>query len=1293
MTNADWKKTLAVFLAGFASVASATWKIDGTLSKEDYEMDKDHPGLPKVFSGLVAPGLLVQTRMAAYRTSSSVVVEEVPPGLKMPTGGKKSFARSFRIYSVGESVRVSSVLETTFTFGTDQSYVMKVEHMADRPNLVCTCTDKCLEVPLVSLPAEFLFTATARGEAELMVRGLGDSSLHSMRFPAPRFEWGKTRPIGVRTVFRSQEPGKAAEIILDELRTGTAVEESRTAFPVRLDPAKTFDPARAGWKMVFEDEFEGTALDEDKWTVRDGHPELVKVGNGELRIGCDFIPGATAQASSNLCTTTLRSRQAYRFGYFEARVKFTRQNGWWAAFWLYGIRNANPFTEGFEIDIFEDFYTRRRDPSGKLFNKIDHNLHLYCGSMKALKSWNYNSEVPGSLDEWYDVGCKWTPFEISYYINGRLVSSHAWHSSWDSVTFDAFSHGCGTVPLHLMLSGEIMKSAWNSDTQDITGCRFPDWYHVDRVRVWEYPETGARAPRVSWAAASTTNAEAEIGSELAFAADVSASEETRSPIGTVYLFDSGYPLQCRTEPPYDFKVPFDEAYYRTTRYMEPGRQNKAPSFDVPHAFQLFAQDADGRVGFSEPIVIRPTAKREVDPPLAFRARQCEVHRRDARDPALLPEADEFVFQDGCVVPSEDFADYLRTSMGVRARVSEKDRGVIDMRLSDKLRDREYTVAVEKDGVTIRARDKRSAAQALYHLEDLMNLRRAPYLKIGEERRRMRFSPRIVVGGYNGRKETFPDGYLAAMAHAGFDAIMTSVRPGECKTNLIDRALRWGIDTYFGGETIQARKHPDDPASDAELARTYGRVAKTHPRAKGFLFVPECNFFESRDPRVSSRDRKTDEKGRALPSPSRFPCKDYPQWLAKIERTIRAEIPDADIVFWTYNFYTAPEEDRFAFIDGVSATTKINVSFALGPGLEHQTRVGLCTSVDDYSIGTAGPSRLFCAEAAHVHARGNGLWTMCNTAGRTWDVGTCPYVPVPHQWKIRFDALVKAQEGWGLSGLIESWEYGYIPNFIAELAKESFTEGGLPFDEHLRKIAVRDFGERHADEVVAVWKSLSEAICDYVASSQNQYGPFRVGPAYPFNALGPFLAKGDPKGWPGFKSWICNPNYGWWIPWGGGAQTRQPLDAKRHRQEVELFRGAGAKFLSGATRLRAFADELAGDRRVRARRESGVAAYIGRSFLTAANVKDAAIEELVTVDPKSTAEKKDEAVRKIHALAGDEYANALAARDLLLEDSRLGWIDEGMNYIGGVDRIDWKLRHMEDLYGLDVTKPTDGDVRR
>ena len=169
-----------------------------------------------------------------------------------------------------------------------------------------------------------------------------------------------------------------------------------------------------------------------------------------------------------------------------------------------------------------------------------------------------------------------------------------------------------------------------------------------------------------------------------------------------------------------------------------------------------------------------------------------------------------------------------------------------------------------------------------------------------------------------------------------------------------------------------------------------------------------------------------------------------------------------------------------------------------PGLDMKTVGG--------GVGKA-IGRMFAGEAGVVSRRGIRLTTMANTGGRTWDCGVTPFVPVPDRWLDRHRALRDAHRRWNLAGLMESHHYGFQPNFIAEIAKASFTEESddASVRETLRGIAARDFGCANVEAVLDAWHDWSEAFRFHSARYFDQGGPLRIGPTF---AL---VLPGDP--WP------------------------------------------------------------------------------------------------------------------------------------------------------------------------------------
>ena len=274
---------------------------------------------------------------------------------------------------------------------------------------------------------------------------------------------------------------------------------------------------------------------------------------------------------------------------------------------------------------------------------------------------------------------------------------------------------------------------------------------------------------------------------------------------------------------------------------------------------------------------------------------------------------------------------------------------------------------------------------------------------------------------------------------------------------------------------------------------------------------------------------------------------------------------------------------------------------------------------------------------------------------------------------RWRGLVAAHDKWGLSGIMENHHFGWWPGFIAELEGESYVKGGIPFDRHLRMIAARDFGEANADAAIAVWKTWSDDASDYVPTDCNQYGTFRIGPAYPFTFGHGVVARMDFPGKRYASNWpagICRMDY---LKEGYVPQlTPERMDDEYFRKEIELLEPMAEHYEAGARTFAAMAAGLEGRRRVCALEMSNLAGYFAACCRTAVNVKRGAI----------AFRANDKAA--LLAAARAEYANAKSALKFVEADSRLGW-EPSMEYCGGPEQIRWKLALMETHYGKENLK--------
>lgn len=685
----------------------------------------------------------------------------------------------------------------------------------------------------------------------------------------------------------------------------------------------------------------------------------------------------------------------------------------------------------------------------------------------------------------------------------------------------------------------------------------------------------------------------------------------------------------------------------------------------------------------------------------FREFLSKTHLPDRRDPDARPNENELEI-DGSwriavpdqaarlvVAAAKDLQDYFFTSMGVSLTIQ---RGDLDcdgkrIQLSNKNSDensRSYAIDYVENGVNVIGESPRGTAQGCYYLEDLMNLREAPFLEISEKpvRREPLFSPRMIHSGWG--IDEFPDAHLNAIAHAGFDTILLFTKDlnkttrGQLDFNdLIRRADEFGLDVYIYSY-LNSFKHPDDPDADEFFDAEYGKIFKHCPGAKGLILVGESCQFPTKDPnangRMSSYDNG-DNQGIADPRPwsSCWPCEDYPRWLEAVKKAVRRYQPELDVVFWSYNWGRAPEEPRIKLINALKPDVSFLVTFEMFEPVKKENYTAI---VPDYTITSVGPGGYFTSEAEAAAKRGLRLYTMSNTGGMTWDMGVVPYIPVPQQWFKRYANLHAAKEKWGLTGLMDSHHYGWWPSPVCECAKWSFWSPNEDLDDMLRKIARRDFGEEAADLVVKAWAAWSDAIAMYTPGFDDQAGPLRVGPAYPLifhPCLYPHTEQkmkfpDDPAAH--FGARILHPLYN------PEHIYRHSACGRRIHAEIPILEraletwGKGNRFMDEALAL------CPERKRGNAEKIVGVGKFFGHGLRTMFHVKRWWIlNKRLEIEPDM--DKANAIMDELEAIARDETRNVEESIPLAEADSRLGW-EPSMEYMADKWHLEWKLRQLRNL---------------
>lgn len=687
-----------------------------------------------------------------------------------------------------------------------------------------------------------------------------------------------------------------------------------------------------------------------------------------------------------------------------------------------------------------------------------------------------------------------------------------------------------------------------------------------------------------------------------------------------------------------------------------------------------------------------TQKREYN--YEFRKRLLRVHRnrlnptrnrRQGREirisekwQILIPQnASEYLFR-----VAQDLQDYFAVSLGLALLLKRSahlsgsaEHPAIVIATQAELPEpgeplttpRSFCLSATRNCVQLRGADERGAAQACYHLEDLLNLRQAPFLSPQKITRAPLFSPRMVHSGWG--IDQFPDQHLNAIAHAGMDAILVFVKDVNITTTgfldfnyTINRAAAFGLDVYFYSY-IKSRRHPEDADAVQFYENTYGRLIQACPGVKGVVFVGESCEFPSRDERSKGRLRldpvPPGQENDPRPFPGWWPCRDYPQWLALVKGIMRKYNPDLDVVFWTYNWGWAPTEDRLALIRNLPRDISLEVTFEMFENIE---KGGIPTRCVDYTASFAGPGQYFRTEAQTAKERGIPLYAMANTGGLTWDIGVIPYQPIPMQWKKRWDALQAARRDWGLSGLMESHHYGWWPSFISVLSKEQYWSNARPFSKHLQQVAECLFGRRGAALAIAGWRLWSDAATDYVPTNEDQYGPFRIGPTYPLLFLNEDHKVPDVP-YAHFGARIIHTPY----------FSHNPAIVPG---EIALLQSMAEKMCAGSALLQRALRHAPAVSREEAESIVRLGKFIICCIQTTIQVKRWYLCNQILLDPQAGRQEKHTTLAQMRTILEEEKANVEAALPLVTEDSRLGW-EPSMEYMTDPEHLQWKLQLLQE----------------
>lgn len=230
-------------------------------------------------------------------------------------------------------------------------------------------------------------------------------------------------------------------------------------------------PPSADFALTFADEFNDNTPTLSQWVRRYKWGEAVI--NGELEA---YIDGAFTEQGGTLAIVGKHEQGQYagqtldytsgvlcslheqRYGYFEARLKVPKGQGYWPAFWLLG---ANGTTGVNEIDIHEILGS---DPTTAY-------MTVHWGQSYTTGHQSDGSQFTGTdfSADFHTFGLEWDPDKIVWTIDGVERKTHT-------------GAGVPQVDMYIILNLAI-GGGWPGAPDSTT--TFPGNYEIDYVRAYQ----------------------------------------------------------------------------------------------------------------------------------------------------------------------------------------------------------------------------------------------------------------------------------------------------------------------------------------------------------------------------------------------------------------------------------------------------------------------------------------------------------------------------------------------------------------------------------------------------------------------------------------------------------------------------------------------------------------------------------------------------------------------------------------------------------------------------------------
>ena len=262
------------------------------------------------------------------------------------------------------------------------------------------------------------------------------------------------------------------------------------------------------WELVWEDEFDGDALNSENWEPQIGDGSdygLDRWGNGEqqwylaenatVADGLLTITARSEEVVSGFPYTSARIRSAnkfdFQYGRVEVRAKAALGGGLWSAVWM--LPTDTPYgtwAGSGEFDIME--VVNAGTARERVFLTAHHGFEWPLNQQAGM-----DVEVDGPGDEFHTYAIEWSDNLIHWFIDGEhhmTVGAEHYYSYYYAGMNEGFKNGGESAPFDVPFHLLINLAVGGNLPGTVNNANIPSEMVVDYVRVYRctYDNDGGR---------------------------------------------------------------------------------------------------------------------------------------------------------------------------------------------------------------------------------------------------------------------------------------------------------------------------------------------------------------------------------------------------------------------------------------------------------------------------------------------------------------------------------------------------------------------------------------------------------------------------------------------------------------------------------------------------------------------------------------------------------------------------------------------------------------------------------